>query len=224
MKGNFHVRCRPGEKLEITSKAYLSVFTRQVMERFVSIMPRVIYIDAGNESVKVPNDWTTRPRTRWTEEEIEEYKNSGWSGQVVTGYKWNTQTQPTVGQVFPDILEDTDTIKPSSLSCSEVSSSDPQRLIVNKTAALAITGIVQAFLDDSRYKGGESIDTDMTSHFGRLDDVHFLNPEIYMTISHFEEGKEVWDVRAWGPFNNDEWMGNVEFHHYSMHCLFLLES
>ena len=148
MKGNFHVRCRPGEKLEITSKAYLSVFTRQVMERFVSIMPRVIYIDAGNESVKVPNDWTTRPRTRWTEEEIEEYKNSGWSGQVVTGYKWNTQTQPTVGQVFPDILEDTDTIKPSSLSCSEVSSSDPQRLIVNKTAALAITGIVQELLDN----------------------------------------------------------------------------
>lgn len=81
---------------------------------------------------------------------------------------------------------------------------------------IAYLGAIQAFLDDSRYKGGESIDNDMTSHFGRLDDVHFLNPEIYMTISHFEEGKEVWDVRAWGPFNNDEWMGNVEFHHYSM--------
>ena len=123
-------------------------FTRQIMERFVSIMPRIIYIDSGNESVRVPQDWRSRPMEQWSQEEVETYKNSGWSGQVVVGYKWQNREQPTVGKVFPDVLEDVDTIRPSSLSCTEVSSSDPQRLIVNKTAALAITGIVQELFDN----------------------------------------------------------------------------
>lgn len=123
-------------------------FTRQAMEKVMDKMPRLIYIDAGNESVNVPKDWSVRPQNLWTTDELENYKSSGWSGQVVTGYKWGSLEQPTVAKVFPDILDDTDSLRPSSLSCSEVSGSDPQRMIVNKTAALAITGVVQEIVDN----------------------------------------------------------------------------
>lgn len=122
-------------------------YTRKIMYEFFK-STRCIYIDSGNESVTVPSDWRTRPKTKWTEEELNAYKESGWSGQVVTGVNLNLFKQECVAEAFPDVLEDDDEVRPSELSCTELSASDPQRLIVNKFAALAITNILTQIVEE----------------------------------------------------------------------------
>lgn len=124
-------------------------YTRQLMDAFYNKLKDVIYIDAGNESTDVPSDWQTRPKEQWTQEEVEKFNNSGWSGQVVTGVKLNgiVYSKP-IAEVFPDILTDTDNIKPSEMSCSELSASEPQRLIVNKFSALAVTTVINEIVEN----------------------------------------------------------------------------
>ncbi|MEK3993095.1 ThiF family adenylyltransferase [Robertmurraya sp. FSL R5-0851] len=122
-------------------------FSRKIMYDFFK-STRCIYIDSGNESVTVPYDWRTRPQTQWTEEEHQAYKESGWSGQVVTGVNLNLFKQECIAEAFPDVLEDDDEVRPSELSCTDLSASDPQRLIVNKFAALAITNILTQIVEE----------------------------------------------------------------------------
>lgn len=122
-------------------------YSRKIMNQFFDNVPTCIYIDAGNESVEVPSDWQTRPIEQWNEAEKEAYYNSGYSGQVVVGVKIDNKVlQEPVVKMFPDILEDTDTIAPSELSCAELSASEPQRLITNKFAALSIANVIQEIL------------------------------------------------------------------------------
>ena len=80
---------------------------------------------------------------------------------------------------------------------------------------IAYIGAIQAFMDDPRYIEREQVPNELLSYFGPIDDHIFLTPEIYMTVSHFQEGRQVWNVYGWGPFNNDDWMGTVEFHELS---------
>lgn len=114
-------------------------YTRKIFHQFFNEVSTLLYIDSGNESVVVPKDFRERPKEKWTKEELEFYQESGWTGQVCAGLKINGKTilEPVACR-FPEILEDNDEIKPSSLSCEEVSSSDPQRLQTNRMAALAI--------------------------------------------------------------------------------------
>lgn len=123
-------------------------YTRRIMHELFSKMKTVVYLDAGNESTKVPDDWRTRAKSEWTEVELENYKNSGWSGQVVTGVNLNLFKQAPVAEMFPDILEDDDEIRPSELSCTELTASEPQRLIVNKFAALSIANILTEIIEE----------------------------------------------------------------------------
>lgn len=123
-------------------------FTRKILHTFFKTMKTCIYIDAGNESTSVPSDWQQRPKSEWTKEELEAFQESGWSGQVVTGVNLNLFKQAPVAEVFPDILEDTDTIKPSELSCTELTASEPQRLIVNKFAAMVISNILTQIVEE----------------------------------------------------------------------------
>lgn len=123
-------------------------FTRRIMDELFNHLKACIYIDAGNESTKVPSDWQTRNKTAWTLEELQQFAESGWSGQVVTGVKLNLFNQSPVAKMFPDILEDMDSIRPSELSCTELTASEPQRLIVNKFAAMIVTGIVTEIIED----------------------------------------------------------------------------
>lgn len=99
----------------------------------------LLYLDVGNESVSLPDD-SNKPIDEWTEEELETYKNSGYTGQVVAGLKWKGKviTEP-VASLFPDILEDNDDIAPSSISCSDIVVSEPQRLITNRYAAQCVS-------------------------------------------------------------------------------------
>lgn len=96
-----------------------------------------IYVDVGNEGVSLPDE-PDKPRNEWTEEEIETYNKSGYTGQVVVGikHKGRTITEP-VASLFPGILDITENdVAPSSISCGEVIASEPQRLITNRYAAL----------------------------------------------------------------------------------------
>ncbi|AQQ55336.1 ThiF family adenylyltransferase [Planococcus lenghuensis] len=122
-------------------------FSRQIMHEFFQQYPG-IYIDAGNEATEVPADWQTRAKSEWTEAELQTFKESGWSGQVVTGVNLNLAKLPAVGEVYPDILEDNGSIRPSSLSCTQLTASEPQRLIVNKFAATAILSVLTEIVED----------------------------------------------------------------------------
>ncbi|MEK5149167.1 MULTISPECIES: ThiF family adenylyltransferase [unclassified Psychrobacillus] len=124
-------------------------FSRSILNTFFETSKTCIYIDAGNESTVVPKDWQVRTKSSWTEEELIAFNESGWSGQVVTGVKLNLFKQPPVAEVFPDILEDKDSfVKPSELSCTELTASEPQRLIVNKFAAMIISNILTQIVED----------------------------------------------------------------------------
>ncbi|MFP7442573.1 MULTISPECIES: thiamine biosynthesis protein ThiF [Bacillus] len=123
-------------------------FTRKVMHDLFKQLNTCIYIDAGNENATVPKDWQQRPKEQWNEEELAAFQNSGWSGQVVTGVNLNFFKQAPVAEVFPDILNDQDEIRPSELSCTELTASEPQRLIVNKFAALAVLNVLTQLIED----------------------------------------------------------------------------
>lgn len=125
-------------------------YTRKVLHELFSMLSTCVYIDAGNESTTVPSDWLQRPKTDWTDEEVKVFNDSGWTGQVVTGFKLNKNNiQEPVADVFPDILLDNDMIRPSEVSCADLLASEPQRLIVNKFAALIITNIVTQIVEES---------------------------------------------------------------------------
>ena len=51
-----------------------NAFTRQQLHKAFLELPRCIYIDSGNESVKVPRDWQNRPINEWSNEELTDYK------------------------------------------------------------------------------------------------------------------------------------------------------
>lgn len=123
-------------------------FSRKILHEFFISMKTCIYIDAGNESTSVPTDWQQRPKKDWTEEEVNRFNGSGWTGQVVTGVNFNLFKQAPVAEVFPDILTDTDELRPSELSCTELNASEPQRLIVNKFAAMAISNILTEIVEE----------------------------------------------------------------------------
>ncbi|HBH95466.1 MAG TPA: hypothetical protein DDX91_06915, partial [Ruminococcaceae bacterium] len=64
--------------------------------------------------------------------------NGEFTGQVVCGVrrKGKTYYKP-IGEVYPDILEDTDKF-PTELSCAEASVSAPQSIAANIMAATAV--------------------------------------------------------------------------------------
>ncbi|MCM3390545.1 ThiF family adenylyltransferase (plasmid) [Ureibacillus chungkukjangi] len=123
-------------------------YTRSIFDQYFNKIKKIIYIDAGNESTVCPTDWQTRPIQQWTEEELQVYKNSGWSGQVVCGVKLGDDYQPPISKAFPNDFHDVDSIKPSEMSCNELSASEPQRIIVNKFAALAVANYINQIIDD----------------------------------------------------------------------------
>lgn len=127
-----------------------NAFTRSVLGATFKTFNECIYIDAGNESVTLPHDKLTRDMSEWTEEELAAYKNSGWTGQVVCGYKSNKYYQPCVTEVLTNILEEANELRPSEMSCQELASSDPQRTIVNRYAALAVLSYLSEIIEEKQ--------------------------------------------------------------------------
>ncbi|NRD81049.1 ThiF family adenylyltransferase [Bacillus sp. BRMEA1] len=123
-------------------------YSRQIMHQFFEKAGRCLYLDVGSEAAIVPADYPNRPKQEWTEEELDTFNSTGWSGQVVCGLKMDGQTiLKAVAEMFPDILADKDEIAPSQVACSNIVAREPQRLIVNKMAALAVTTYINELFE-----------------------------------------------------------------------------
>ena len=93
--------------------------SRQLCHRVFHQAKELIYIDSGNGE---------------------------YTGQVVCGVCGSGKTYfPSIGTVYPDVLEDTDKF-PTELSCAEASVSDPQSIAANITAATVVVDIIYNIL------------------------------------------------------------------------------
>jgi len=102
----------------------------------------LIWIDAGVTGVEViesPN-----------EEDIEMIQKSGFSGQIVTGFKYNGEVilEP-VTDCFPDMLEDAASHFPDE-SCGEIIIDNPQRSATNRMAAVLANNIMNNLFHSQR--------------------------------------------------------------------------
>lgn len=115
-------------------------FSRQVFHRFFERANNILYIDVGVHEAKLPNNKTLEQYNEWTTDEKESFERSGYTGQVVAGLRLKGETvlEP-VNSVYPDIMTDKDDIAPSQAACSTIVASDPQRLITNRLAAMALS-------------------------------------------------------------------------------------
>lgn len=116
--------------------------TRRILHDKLHELEHVVYIDAGNSAVTVPED----------PEHVDRYllskvKNSGWEGQVVVGVRTHGEdVLPFPGVVFPDLIEE-DKL-PMDTSCGEVGVSNPQRLMTNLMAATTVLLYLHTLLAD----------------------------------------------------------------------------
>lgn len=98
----------------------------------------LIWIDTGITGVEVLN----RPDSTWTHEEWLSVQQSGFSGQVVVGFKYKGEViLPPVTSVFTDMLEDAASSFPDE-SCGELVINNPQRSATNRMAALLANNIM----------------------------------------------------------------------------------
>ncbi|OMF66848.1 ThiF family adenylyltransferase [Paenibacillus glucanolyticus] len=123
-------------------------FSRQLMHEFFMSQPNMIYVDAGVEGSRVPQD--ERSMDSWTSEEREAYNATGWTGQIVCGIRWNDETilEP-VCSAFPDMLLDDDPIAPGT-ACTQQLSKEPQKLLTNKYAALEVISYFNTLFSEQR--------------------------------------------------------------------------
>ncbi|MED3576122.1 ThiF family adenylyltransferase [Cytobacillus praedii] len=115
--------------------------TRQLMDEFFhsDFLDDLIYIDAGVEGVfMVPG----KKENEFTSEEEKIADRSGFSGQVVVGYKKKglVWLNP-IGRVYGDILTDEESVFPNQ-SCGEAILNNPQRCATNKFAAQIANNIM----------------------------------------------------------------------------------
>ena len=105
--------------------------TRMLMHEFFhsQILPELVYIDVGVEGVLLKEQLLRNPNA----EEI--IKGSGFSGQVVCGYKKDNQVLlPPVADVYSSISADEESVFPNQ-SCGDLILQNPQRSATNKMAA-----------------------------------------------------------------------------------------
>lgn len=116
--------------------------TRRILHEKLHQLRHVVYIDAGNSAVNVPDDPEHVDRYQ-----LSRIKNSGWEGQVVVGVRSNGEdTLPFPGEVFPDLIEEDQL--PTEASCGEVVVSNPQRLMTNLMAATTVLMYLHTLLVD----------------------------------------------------------------------------
>lgn len=110
--------------------------SRKIMHEFFHMVDDLIYIDCGIEGVL----------TEGTEEQI---LKSGYSGHCVVGYNHKGEYLAPVAEVYPDILEDEESLLPSQ-SCGLNIVSAPQRMQSNEMAALVTMGYLNTILTERR--------------------------------------------------------------------------
>lgn len=105
--------------------------TRQLMHEYFMQAENLLYIDVGVEGVRVKEEFDKDIPFQQVTDLI---ADSGFSGQVVAGLKVKGEVVvPPVGLLYPDILEDHDSVFPTQ-SCAETIN-NPQRVETNRYAA-----------------------------------------------------------------------------------------
>lgn len=128
---------RHPEKLPVLIGCVDNNRTRMLMHEFFQEerIPNLLYIDVGVEGVILREELKGDPDR---ERKIE---SSGFSGQVVIGYKRKGQVfLPPVAHLYPTILTDEESVFPTQ-TCGEDMINNPQRCETNKLAA-QMTNIV----------------------------------------------------------------------------------
>lgn len=116
---------------------------RVLHDRLQKDYRHVVYVDAGNEAVSLPEDPEHVDRYG-----LARFRDSGWSGQVVAGVRAdNTNHLPFPGEVFPNLIEDDEPV-PEEEACGEVTASEPQRHLTNHFAAVAVMGYLNSLLSE----------------------------------------------------------------------------
>ena len=119
--------------------------TRRMLHEQLRTWENVVYVDAGNGSVTVPDDPEHIDRYQ-----LAKIKESGWDGQVVCGVrKHGHDVLPFPGEVFPDLITpDDDERLPTEIRCGEVVVDHPQRFVTNLTAATCVLQYLHTLLAD----------------------------------------------------------------------------
>lgn len=107
--------------------------TRRLLHERLSSYTDVVYLDAGNSAVELPEDGllTARQRAR--------IRDSGWEGQVLCGVRRRGETVvPLPAEQIPDLVEDDGEVLPSEVPCGQVIVSNPQRALTNTWAAITL--------------------------------------------------------------------------------------
>ncbi|WP_338657177.1 ThiF family adenylyltransferase (plasmid) [Sporosarcina psychrophila] len=105
--------------------------TRMLMHEYFhsSLLDELLYIDVGVEGVLLKDELPNDPLV------YEKIMGSGFSGQVVCGYKkYGEVFLPPVADVYPTILADEESVFPNQ-SCGDLILQNPQRSATNKMAA-----------------------------------------------------------------------------------------
>lgn len=118
--------------------------TRRLLHERLSYYTDVVYLDAGNAAVHLPEDG---PLTR---KERIRIRDSGWEGQVLCGVRRRGETAiPFPAEQIPDLIEDDGELLPSEVPCGQVVVSNPQRALTNTWAAITL----YSYLTDLLSKG-----------------------------------------------------------------------
>ncbi|MCY9308796.1 ThiF family adenylyltransferase [Bacillus inaquosorum] len=110
--------------------------SRKIMHNYFLEDKNIIYIDCGVDGILLEG----------TDEEI---RRSGYAGHCVCGLQYNETKLAPVAEVYPDILEDQDSLLPSQ-SCGENVVSQPQRMQSNEMAALITMSYLNQIFSERR--------------------------------------------------------------------------
>jgi len=127
----FHAHAYNGTTLCILIGCVDNNASRKIMHDLYTMYDTMVYIDAGIDAVM--------------EDDLVE---SGYSGQVVVGYRARGKSiLPATGEVYPDILSDTDSRLPTQ-ACGLQAVYHPQRMQTNEMAAIVLAGYMNTILFD----------------------------------------------------------------------------
>lgn len=117
--------------------------TRRLLHERLSHYEDVVYLDAGNAAVELPENGIL------DREERLRIRNSGWEGQVLCGVRRHGETVvPFPAEQIPDLVEDDGELLPSEVPCGQVVVSNPQRALTNTWAAITLHSYLTDLLTD----------------------------------------------------------------------------
>lgn len=157
--------------------------TRQLMHEYFCMVDDLIYIDLGVEGVILREELNEIADNNVRERMI---IGSGFSGQVVTGYKTAGQVflQP-VAELYPTILTDEESVFPTQ-ACVETLN-NPQRVETNKMCAQLANIIL-----NNLFHTGEIHQSEITfnARYGQSN-AKFIDKRIERAYKEFLQSKEI---------------------------------